>query len=306
MKRFLTAMAGVALMLGACKEKPPVINYGNQVAKDTTYITAAPTAQARNVLVEEYTGGSCSNCPAAHEILKEYQAQHPGRLNVIALHIEGPQQGKPYHDAVYDLRHKDATTIATSIYGGVTNLPSAGVDRTPMDGFMKIDRSVWGAAIERGLGIPDSVNLTLESTYDSATEIATVTATIAYPVTVSFAHNLNLVLVQDSIIDVQEYPFNDLVHPYKDEEYDFVNVLRSMLTPLPLGDPILPSMTVKEPGRVVVRVYTFDAKKIAEQSVTPTKQPAFKPGHCRIIGYVTYAGTGSYRVLQSAQCKLKK
>lgn len=307
MKRIIVTVASVTLMMGACKEKPPIINYGESKAKDTTYDAGiVPAAQPHNVLVEEYTGGACPNCPAAHELIKTYQAQRPGRIIPIAMHYEGGQQSKPYHDAVYDLRHKDASAVASSgIYNNVSALPSAGIDRVPYDNRMAQFTTTWGAALEAAIAKPDSINLTLQSNYDSATQLATVVATIEYPQTISFAHNLNLVVVQDSIIDVQEYPFNDPTHPGKNEDYDFINVLRGAITAAPLGDPILSSMAVKNPGRVIKKVYTYDCKKIAEKAVVPAKQPPFKAEHCRIIGFVTYAGTGSYRVMQATQVKMK-
>lgn len=300
-------MAIAAMVMGSCKEKAPNVKLTEDTAKDTTYTSTVPAAQLRQVLVEEYTGASCTNCPAAHEVLNEYQKDHKDRINVIGLYIKGPIQTVPPntpHAAAYDFRHDDATSIATGIYGAVNSLPSAGVDRLPQSGSMKLDRSLWGGAIEDGLARPDSINLTLESTYDSSTSIATVVATIAYPMTMTFPHNLNLALVQDGIIDVQEYPSNDPVHPGGDDKYEFTNVLRTFITATPSGDPIYPGMPAKEPGRVIVRVYKYDTKKIAERTVNPAKQAPLVPANCRIIGYIT-ATTGSYRVLQSAQTTLK-
>ncbi|GAA4463428.1 hypothetical protein GCM10023093_11850 [Nemorincola caseinilytica] len=309
MKKYLLLMAVATLAISSCEEKAPNVRLTEPAieVKDTTYVSTVPPAQPRNVLVEEYTGASCTNCPAAHEVLKEYQKQHPGRINVIGLYIKGPIQTVPPtapHAAKYDFRHDDATSIAQNIYGGVSMLPSAGIDRLPVNKSIKLDRSTWGGAIENGLAMPDSINLALESTFDNASGIATIVATISYPMTITFAHNLNLVLVQDSIVDVQEYPTTDTVHPGGDEEYDFTNVLRTVITALPGGDAIFPNIPAKEPGRVIVRVYKYDTKNIADRTVNPKKQPPLVAAHCRIIGYITAAST-PYRIMQSAQTTLK-
>ena len=307
-KTYLSLIAVAALAISSCKEKAPNVKLTEDTAKDTTYASGTiPAAQPRNVLVEEYTGASCTNCPAAHEVLKDYQKDHVGRINVIGLYIKGPIQTVPPnspHAAAYDFRHDDATSIAKDIYGGVNSLPSAGIDRLPANGNLKQDRSIWASSIEAGLATPDSINLSLESTLDSSTGMATVVATITYPMAITFAHNLNLVLVQDSIIDVQEYPSNDPVHPGGDENYVFTNVLRAVLTSLPGGDPIYANVPAKEPGRVVIRVYKYDTKKLGERTVNPAKQPAMVAGHCRIIGYIS-AASGAYRIMQSAQTTLK-
>lgn len=308
MKKYTLIMI-LALTIGSCREKEPNIKLEPDTARDTTYMSSVPAAQPRNVLVEEYTGTSCTNCPSAHVALEGYQKDHEGRINVIGMYSDGGSPTKPPNTphviATYDLRQNDATDIATSIYGGVGAFPSAGVDRLPSGvNGMKQDRSLWGASIKNGLDMPDSVNLSLESTYDGSTGIATVVATISYPMAISFAHNLNIVLVQDSIVDAQEYSNLDPVHPGGDQNYVFTNVIRGALSALPNGDPIYANIPVKEPGRVVVRVYTYDTKKIGDRAYNPAKMAPFVPGNCRVIGFIT-ATSGTYRVLQSAQTTLK-
>jgi hypothetical protein len=51
-------------------------------------------------------------------------------------------------------------------------------------------------------------------------------------------------LVEDDIIDVQEYPFNDPVHPGFNETYNFTNVFRGMITGAPFGDPVLATLSI--------------------------------------------------------------
>jgi hypothetical protein len=307
-KQALLVAALSAFLMQSCEEKPPLIKFTEDLARDTTYVGSVPAPQARNVLVEEYTGAACPNCPAGHEILKEYQKTFPNRVNVVALYIKGPIQTVPPvspHAAIFDFRHADATSISKVIYGGVSSLPSAGVDRKPFNGNIKLDRGSWGAAIEAGLALPDSLNLSVEGLFDSASGKLTVTAKIEYPVTIVFPHNLSIAILQDSIIDVQEYPSTDPKHPGGDEEYLFTNVLRTMLTTVPGGDPILPSQTIKEPGRVVIKAYTYDTKNITERTEAPAKWPAFKANHAKVVAFVTNEGAGSFRVLQSVQAPVK-
>ena len=97
MKRlFFTAMS-LGFFLVSCKETPPPINYGGGAVVDTTYEDAAniPAAEPHEVLVEEFTGQSCTNCPAAHESLEKIREDHNNRVNVIGLYYEGISQTKP-------------------------------------------------------------------------------------------------------------------------------------------------------------------------------------------------------------------
>lgn len=283
-------------MFASCKEKAPFINFGGAVSVDTTYVLAAadiPATDPHNVLVEEYTGATCTNCPAAHEILKEVQSAHPGRVNVIGLYIYGPIQSKPPHDAIYDFRDSTATDISNEIYAGVNALPSGGIDRFPVSGSIKLDKSVWLTTIEDRINVQDSLNLKLACEFDSVTRTAAITATVTFTKAVGYPENLSIIVVEDSLVDIQEYPSTDPVYPGMNPNYVFLNVLRGMVSVAPYGDPILPTIPVKEPGRVQVRNYSY---KLPEKIVNPN--------HCRVIAFVNSTNTGDKRILQSTQVRM--
>ena len=71
MRKFLSVVSAAALLaLTSCEEKGPAIDFGGgATAVDTTYLGTAPTAQQRIVVVEEFTGGMCANCPKARDLL---------------------------------------------------------------------------------------------------------------------------------------------------------------------------------------------------------------------------------------------
>jgi hypothetical protein len=298
MKKFIPAIAGTVLLFASCKEKAPYINFGQAVSVDTTYVLAAgsiPATDQHNVLVEEYTGATCTNCPAAHETLKEIQKSHSGRVNVIGLYIYGPLQARPPIGAKYDFRDSTATDIANEIYLGVNALPSGGVDRVPVGGLIKLDKSTWTSAIENRLLVDDSLNLKVESGYNATDKIDSIKVTITYTKSVGYPHNLSIVIVEDSLIDIQEYPSTDPVHPGADEEYVFTNVFRGMASSGSSGDPVLPAIPVKEPGRVQIKNYLY---KLPGKVVDPK--------HCRVIAYINSTNTGEKRILQSTQVKMVK
>ncbi len=302
MRNTILSVACLVFLLTSCEEKPPIINFGAGTSVDTTYVldaSAIPAAQPHNVLMEEFTGASCTNCPAAHELLNNIENDHPGRINLLGLYITGPLQTKPPHGAKYDFRDKDATTISADIYGGVNILPSGGIDRVPVNGNIRIDKGLWISNFESQLATTQPVNVEVAAAFDTASGEGTVVVTLTYTDAVSFDHNLSIAVSESSIIDVQEYPATDPVHPNADEEYDFENVFRGMLTTVPSGDAILPSITDKEAGRVVVRKYTFALQSLVEDGDDVT---VINPKNCKVVAFVTRAD--DHRVLQSAQTKL--
>jgi len=77
------------LFLHSCKEVGPDINlHGNQNAvSDTTYIESpVATAETKNVVIEEFTGVRCPNCPQGHVVIANIKAANPGRVITVRLH----------------------------------------------------------------------------------------------------------------------------------------------------------------------------------------------------------------------------
>jgi hypothetical protein len=247
-----------------------------------------PATDPHNVLVEEFTGQSCSNCPSAHDLLDAIADSNAGRVNVIGLYITDFGQTTPPPGSTHDFRSDTASVIGKNIYGGVGSLPSGGVDRTPVTGQLLLDRGVWGGIIHNQLNIADSVNLKMESAFDDASSTAKIKATVVYTQPVYTKQNLTVMIVEDSMVDKQERP------AAVDDNYTFTNVFRGTVTAVPMGDPILDTMALKVPGRRYIRTYTY-------------KLPSgYNVKNCRVIGYINSPGTGSdYHVWQSWQCRLK-
>src|SRR5690606_1909761 len=116
------------LILGfnACTEIGPEIAFGNGAESyDTTYVLpTVPTQEPRRVLIEEFTGASCTNCPAGHTTITNLESQYPDRIIAIAYHKHGTSLDEPAGEGPFfedttkgDFRRREANKIATEIYG---------------------------------------------------------------------------------------------------------------------------------------------------------------------------------------------
>jgi hypothetical protein len=293
MKKLLFTICASALLWSGCKEHDTLIDFSASTSVDTTYLVTAPAAAPHQVLVEEFSGQSCPNCPNAHTDLDNISAANPGLVNVVTLYVSGSPQTDPPSGAKYDFRDSIALIISGSaIYGGVGSWPSAGIDRTLFGGaLLQIGQSSFNGPINTQLAIKDdSVNVSIASAYDSSTEIATITAGVTYTQAVSTPQNLSIMLVEDSMYDLQED--NGAIV----SNYLFLDVFRGMATAV-IGDPlqVTSGNNAKEAGRFFQRVYSY---------TLPVKSPAIVPAHCRLIAFVSYANGSDLHVMQSAQCKL--
>ena len=271
-----------ALLVIGCKENHNLVTLSSatSAASDTTYVLptgSIPAAQPHNILIEDFTGVSCSNCPAAHdEVLLPLLAANPGRINVMEMFVTDFPQTSPNVGETYGgFRDTVATTIENTIFGSLALMPIAGIDRLPDGPYglnnVQITKGLWNTVATTRLATADSLNLTVTSTYSAATATATIVANVTYLQSVSTLQNLSIAVVEDSFTDLQEFPDSVALYQYN-------GVFRSLVTAVPFGDPIYPTIPSKEPGRVCQFVYSY------------ALNPAWKPNHCRIIAFVTGSG----------------
>lgn len=287
----LLVLAGCLFVMNSCKEKGPKIDFGGTAkAVDTTYVATVEAAAAKKVLVEEFTGASCTNCPAATKALEGIVAlpENIGKVIVIAMHINNPSAiFGPTPISKYDFRTQKGTDLCNLVYPGIGSIPIAGIDRTPYNGNTLIDRPKWATVIDARKAMASPANISMETSYDAATKTATVKVKVAYTTAVSAKQYLTLAVTEDSIIDAQEFPSLDI-----DTAYVFKHTLRDYLTPLS-GSEILTNLTTKEAGRVYVRTFSFVVNS------------AWKPEHCEYVA-ILHNNTGSDKdVLQVEEKKLK-
>jgi Outer membrane protein Omp28 len=307
MKKLVLGLCCALALLAGCKENDAPVVY-SAPAKDSVYHlapSAIPAADPHNALAEEFTGQSCSNCPAAHTALESDALG--GQVNIIGMYILSSNftQTWPLDNttlsevSLYDLRDSFATDISNSVYGNVesSGIPSGGIDRIPINSGSLLGHSGdWSVAIAGQKSVVDSVNLGLESSYEGG--VVTIKATITYLKDMATKQNLTVVITEDSVFDWQEsFPTNIA-------SYRFMDVCRGRVSNQSIGDPILDTMAVKKAGTVYWRKYTY-TPKLASASTAAQKKGIVDVNHCHVVAYVNSPGVDKdFHVLQSWKVKM--
>ena len=278
----------VLTFLSCCKEVGPEINLhgGSNTASDTTYIESpVVSAEAKNVLIEEFTGVQCPNCPAGHAQVAALKAQYPGRVTGIALHPNNAL-GYPYPYSAQNLIDANSTSLLNYL-GSPGFEPCAGIDRQLFSNQTNIltDRSYWGGFTAQELALSPQVNILLSDAYNAATNSLTVIAELHYTQNVTQANNITVALTEDSIVTAQ------LDGTTIDTSYVHNDVLRTLLTGT-TGDNVAYNANVTlVAGRVVRLVYQA------------TLKTAWKPQNMHIVAYV-HEHASSQVVYQVKEMKL--
>ena len=284
MKFALFIPISAIILLSACtKEIGPAIDFSKVQAKDTFYMAPVENAQLKNVLIEEFTGVKCPNCPDGHNIVATIQNANPSRVIAIGYYPFGQAQTEPLKDLTKaDFRIADATELST-LLGGIQFLPIAAVDRKMFGGAILTARTLWSSNVQARLAVATPINMQLSVSYDDATREAIIKTTLKYTSALSTKHNISLAIYENNLVDAQEYP------TYIDSSYTFKHVLRDVITPVG-GASVLDSLTTKAAGLVFEKtiLYTLPAK--------------WNPSNCKIVAFVHDAAATKevYQVIEKS------
>ena len=231
----------VALSFASCDE----------VSLGERYVDASVKPFSRTVLVEEFSGQLCNNCPAASEFLETLQDNYSADTVVVVTFHAGEGMmlaiGKERGEAmgVQGL----ATDFGEQLFSnyGLQSEPNAVIDRR--SGV--VGQPQWLTTIVSSLRREATEALQLSTSYDASTRQLTVNVLGRSSSEGGFAGNVHLWLTEDSIVSVQRlegggYNF----------EHVFNNIFRTSATPIE-GSPVTIPYA-NEPQQVYTATVTLD------------------------------------------------
>jgi thiol-disulfide isomerase/thioredoxin len=208
----------VSFAFQSCSEIPPIIKFTDgSVGK-------------KKVLVEEFTGVRCVNCPDGAIELENLKAIYKEQLIIVSIHEGG--FSLPYTDSKYDFRTTKGTDMVKYI-GAPSGYPSASVNRKllPNQSQIPISKSKWAPAIADELQVPSDYQILLQKKYDSLSRKLTLNVQLLNANPTGKQHYITVLLKEDGVKDLQ------LDNNGKNYEYIHKNILRDVIT-APSGDQI--------------------------------------------------------------------
>lgn len=234
MKNKLFLIVLLAAFSFGCEEIPPV------VGMDVTPID--PTEeQVKNVLIEEYTGVQCVNCPAGAALIDGMKQQYGSRLVPIAVHAGG--FAFPISGASTQVFFNTSTNAYMNFVGTPLAYPAANVDRKLFDSQLDIIQgaSDWAASVAERLEEELLVEVFITSEYDDSNRTADVTVDLNPLASVDHEDLiLTVVLLEDGIVDAQITPDGiDLEYVHKHVLRDFFTSTNgNSIAPLQVGNVV--------------------------------------------------------------------
>ena len=233
----------------------------------------------RKVIIEDYTGFKCGNCPPGHVEAQRLQEEYGDKLIVIAVH---PDNGftKPTVAHPYDFRTETGTEW--SKFFGISSLPNGMVNRRGYkEGNYLFKQGSWQQLVDEELEKKPVVSLEISSVYLEGSRQILVFVTYVYQEELTKYHNLNVCIVEDSIINYQLWYGHD---PVDIPDYVHNHVLRKGL-----------NGTWGEELNTPIGIKTY--------SYTIPENSDWRPEKLKIVAFISDVGN-TYEVLQAEEVQL--
>ncbi|MEM6270578.1 MAG: Omp28-related outer membrane protein [Bacteroidota bacterium] len=194
-----------------------------------------PITTGKKVLVEDFTGHQCGNCPRAHETAKDLEAAFGEAVVVVAIHLGNfaeVDSAKGYYN---DFNTPFGEAIDAALTINDFALPVGTVNRRPLNGEVRQRHANWSTIVADILGEAAALEINPTVAYDQSTRQVSVETEIQYYETGTDQHHVVVLITEDSISSKQsDY---SLVPDYIDPYYQ-MHVLRKAVTPGLYGDAL--------------------------------------------------------------------
>lgn len=202
----------------------------------------------RNILIEEFTGKACINCPLGHATANMLVEENPGRIYVVNVHA-GYYSTTAYPNLNTNMG--DSLLLAHDV--GL--FPSALINRTS-DGSLSYN--TWENYVTQQLPQTAECNVAGQVTINPVTRVATVKVEVYYTSDSNEdANYLTIYMLQDSIIGNQTGHGYNPDQVVNGDQYCHQHTLRDVITPT-WGDEITPTTA----GTLITKTYEYEIPEI--------------------------------------------
>ena len=267
-------------LLAACDENKPIIPC---LSCESTPVITNPETVVKKVLMEEFTGVRCVNCPQAKTEIENLQSEGLFGENFIAVSYHAGFFSRPYAESKNDYRTAQGDDILDFLDQPI-GFPSGVINRKQFSGEdnLQIEAfTTWGGFVGQELEIEAILALDLETTYNATNRTLNVSVTITPTQNITDALNLSVLISENDIVDVQLTPDGRV------DDYAQTHLFRTMITNT-FGNPINEALITNQS---VSNIYSF------------TLPNEWVAENCKVVAFVHHA-ENSKEVLQAEEVNL--
>ncbi len=239
----------------------------------------------RNVLLEEFTGHKCPNCPEASFEAHELQKEHS---ELILISVHAGTFATPNASGIFNTDFRCETGNELESYFNPSFYPSGLVNRKAFGSNMVLNFANWTQAVTEFSDLEPVADLTVVNSYDSATRTINAVVTTEFKKKYFYPVNITLYLTEDSIVKPQYNDNSQIGNTPYILDYTHRNVLRGSFNGT-WGSPLT--------------TQTVTAGTIKTSNHTMVLDTVWNDRQCRIVAFITDKNTKE--VLQVTEKKVR-
>lgn len=189
----------------------------------------------QKVLVEEFTGHKCVNCPSAHDLLGNLKDDYGDSLIIVSIHAGF--FARPDNSGAYtmDLR----TTAGEELHDtyGVSSYPSGMINRGKDQEETVLRKDVWNGRIAQQMGATAKASLSIDYEFDTQTRNLSADVDIEFLDEISGVYMLSVYITEDGIMAPQKNDNENVGQVPDIMDYEHLHVLRGTMNGT-WGEPV--------------------------------------------------------------------
>lgn len=254
----LTIVTIFVLFVVSCdKVEPPYTTNTENIdtAKCPVPQFPALTNVYKKILVEDFTGHKCGNCPRAHTALRNLINTYGDTIVGVALHVGYYATSDATGLYTYDFRTPEGTQIDQTFHISDGGLPNGMINRTKDNNNIVINDQSWPTVVQSMLADQPKLAIQIINNYDASD------SSFCTHVKLTFLENITDTLmffcglIEDSIIKPQ---INYAVTPNDVPSYTHMHVFRGSLNGA-FGVTINNNITKKD--STIIKSYFYNLKQ---------------------------------------------
>lgn len=277
-KRYIFSLLSLLILYGCDKIENPYKD--GTVNNDTTIVTD----RTRRILIEDYTGHTCGNCPAAAKTAQQIKDTYGDQIIVMGVHAGWFAKPKTGNQYTIDFRNAASEEYDVTFGNSVAGNPNGLINRITKDGSIIIQPSNWETAVLDIKDLEAALGMKINSEYNETSNSISITVDTDFYSDLSNDNYIVVSFVEDSIIAWQK---DYTVDPNDIENYVHRHVFRGNVNGI-WGDAVDPTITTE--GTQHTFNYSF------------TPDTSWNINHSYLVTYLYNAS--NYEILQVAETKV--
>jgi len=221
---------------------------------DTLFFLDSVIVTEKQVLLEDFTGHRCVNCPEAAFLAHDMAEQYDRKLIIYAVHVGQLAEPAAGTDFYRDFRCATGTDLYNDFNLSALGVPIGMINRQEFSGFVPLPSFIWEQAVGSEFEKPSQATMNMKTAYFPVSGKIVIKAEAEFTEALEEVYKLVIFVVEDSI-QAPQLNNNPEIGPDTLFNYVHRNVLHASVNTT-YGELISPTGTIEQ-GVVYAKEYTF-------------------------------------------------